>query len=192
MALCLRIPTMTVMAPSSAQELKAMFETAIDIEGPVAIRYPRGAARQIPPEDVGTGLNAKQLRAGTDVCLLAVGRMVEPALEAADLLAADGVRATVWDVRIVKPLDDDMLADAAAHQLVVTIEDGVRVGGAGSAIADALAARNAGAHAPPTLMLGIPPQYIPHDPDPLNILRGFGLDAPGIVASVKRALEPVS
>jgi 1-deoxy-D-xylulose-5-phosphate synthase len=192
MALCLRIPTMTVMAPSSAQELKVMFATAMDLECPVAIRFPRGAARQIPPDDVGTGLKAKQLRAGTDVCLLAVGRMVEAALEAADLLAADGVHATVWDVRVVKPLDDDMLADAAAHQLVVTIEDGVRVGGAGSAIADALAARNSGAHAPPTLMLGIPLQYIPHDPNPLNILRGFGLDAPGIVTSVKRALEPVS
>jgi 1-deoxy-D-xylulose-5-phosphate synthase len=192
LALCLRIPTMTVMAPSSAQELKVLFEAAMDIEGPVAIRFPRGAARQIPPEDVGTGLKAKQLRAGTDVCLLAVGRMVEAALDAAELLAADGVNATVWDVRVVKPLDDDMLADAAAHQLVVTIEDGVRVGGAGSVIADALAARNAGAHAPPTLMLGIPLQYVPHDADPLNILRGFGLDAAGITASVKRALEPVS
>jgi 1-deoxy-D-xylulose-5-phosphate synthase len=191
LALCLRIPSMTVFAPSSAQDLKVMLRTAMELEGPAAIRFPRGAARQVPLEDVGNGLNAKQLRAGTDVCLLAVGRMVEPALAAAELLAADGVRATVWDVRVVKPLDDAMLADAAAHQLVVTIEDGVRVGGAGSAIADALAARNAGAHAPPTLMLGVPLEYIPHDADALNILRGFGLDGPGITASVKRALAPV-
>jgi 1-deoxy-D-xylulose-5-phosphate synthase len=192
LALCLRIPSMTVFAPSSAQELKVMLHTALELEGPASIRFARGAARQIDPADVGSGLKAKQLRAGTDVCLLAVGRMVEAALEAADLLAADGVNATVWDVRVVKPLDDDMLADAAAHQLVVTIADGVKIGGAGSAIYDALAARNAGAHAPPTLMLGTPLQYIPHSAAPLDILRGFGLDAAGITASVKRALAPVT
>jgi 1-deoxy-D-xylulose-5-phosphate synthase len=182
---------MTVFAPSSAQELKVMLHSALELEGPAAIRFPRGAARHIDPADTGSGLEAKQLRAGTDVCVLAVGRMLEAALEAADLLAADGVNATVWDVRVVKPLDDDMLADAAAHKLVVTVEDGVRVGGAGSAIIDALAARNAGAHAPPTLVLGIPLQYIPADADPLNILHGFGLDPAGIAASVKRALAPV-
>jgi 1-deoxy-D-xylulose-5-phosphate synthase len=192
LALCLRIPTMTVFAPSSAQDLKAMFHAAMELEGPASIRFARGAARQIDPSDVGVGLKAKQLRAGTDVCFLAVGRMVEATLEAADLLAAEGVEATVWDVRVVKPLDDDMLADAAAHQLVVTVEDGVRIGGAGSAIIDALAARNAGAHAPPTLVLGVPVAYIPADADPLNILRGLGLDGPGITASVKRALAPVT
>ena len=192
LALCLRIPTMTVFAPSSAQELKVMLHTALELEGPASIRFPRGATREVDPADVGSGLKAKQLRAGTDVCLLGVGRMVEHALEAAALLEADGVNATVWDVRVVKPLDDDMLADAAAHKLVVTIEDGVRVGGAGSAIVDALAARNAGAHAPPTLILGTPLEYIPHAADALGILRGFGLDAPGITASIKRALLPVT
>ena len=191
LSLCLRIPTMTVFAPSSAQELKVMLHSALELEGPAALRFPRGAARHVDPADVGSGLKARQLRAGTDVCVLGVGRMVEAALEAADLLAADGVNPTVWDVRVVKPLDDDMLADAAAHQLVVTVEDGVRVGGAGSAIIDALAARNAGAHAPPTLVLGVPVQYIPADANALNILHGFGLDAAGIAASVKRALAPV-
>jgi 1-deoxy-D-xylulose-5-phosphate synthase len=169
-----------------------MMHTALELDGPSAIRFARGAARQVDPSDVGHGLEARQLRAGTDVCLLAVGRMVEPALQAADLLAAGGVRATVWDVRVVKPLDDNMLADAAAHQLVVTIEDGVRVGAAGSAIQDALAARNAGAHAPPTLMLGVPVTYVPHSQDPARLLCRFGLDAEGIAASVKRALAPVT
>jgi 1-deoxy-D-xylulose-5-phosphate synthase len=192
LALCLRIPTMTVFAPSSAQDLKVMLHTALELEGPASIRFARGAARQIDPVDVGVGLKAKQLRAGTDVCLLAVGRMVEASLAAADLLEAEGVRATVWDVRVVKPLDDDMLADAAAHKLVVTIEDGVRVGGAGSAIIDALSARNSGAHSPPTLVLGIPTDYIPADADALNLLRDLGLDADGIAASVKRALAPVT
>jgi 1-deoxy-D-xylulose-5-phosphate synthase len=190
LALCLRIPTMTVFAPASAQDLKPMLHTALELPGPSAIRWPGGAARQVSADEVGHGLNAKQLRAGTDVCLLAVGRLVEPTLEAAELLASQGVQATVWDVRVVKPLDDDMLADAAAHQLVVTIEDGVRVGGAGSAIQDALAARNAGAHAPPTLMLGIPLEYIPQA-KPLDILKRLGLDGPGIAASVVRALAPV-
>jgi len=191
LALCLRIPTMTVFAPSSAQDLKVMLHTAMELEGPSAIRFPRGAARQVDPAAVGTGLAAKQLRAGTDVCMLAVGRMVEATLEAAELLAQEGVNATVWDVRVVKPLDDDMLADAAAHKLVVTIEDGVRIGGAGSAIIDALTARNSGAHAPPTLVLGLPLEYIPADADALAILARLGLDGQGITASVKRALAPV-
>src|SRR5262249_45212007 len=126
LALCLRIPSITVFAPSSAQDLKAMLHTALSLDGPSAIRFPgSGAARQAGRDELATGLAAKQLRAGTEVCLLAVGRMVAPALEAADLLAGEGIRATVWDVRVVKPLDDDMLADAAAHRLVVTIEDGL-------------------------------------------------------------------
>jgi len=74
----------------------------------------------------------------------------------------------------------------------VCSSDLVRVGGAGSAILDGLAARNAGAHAPPTLILGTPLEYIPHNADPLDILSGFGLDGPGIAASVKKALAPVT
>jgi 1-deoxy-D-xylulose-5-phosphate synthase len=77
MALCLRIPGMTVLAPSSAQDLKVLFAEALDIDGPVAIRWPKGPARQVPLDQVGSGLSARKVRAGTDVCLLAVGKILE-------------------------------------------------------------------------------------------------------------------
>ena len=102
------------------------------------MRYPKGPARQVPPDEVGSGLSARLVRRGPDVCILAVGKLVEAAEEAARLLHLQGIGATVWDVRVVKPLDPHMIADAAGAPLVVTAEDGVRVGGAGSAIADAI------------------------------------------------------
>jgi 1-deoxy-D-xylulose-5-phosphate synthase len=186
MALCLAIPDMTVFAPSSAQELKVMLRHALELEGPAVVRYARGAARQVDPSDVGEGLRARRLRAGDDVCLLAVGKMVEAALEAAEKLDAEGVHATVWDVRVVKPLDPDMLADAARHPLVVTAEDGIRVGGAGTAIADAIA-HPSSRPAPPVLVLGTPVAYIPQG-EAGQIHAALGLDGPGIAASVLGAL----
>ncbi len=105
--------------------------------GPVVIRYPRGAARQVDANEVGSGLHAARLRCGGDVCLLAVGRMLEHALKAAERAGRrDGIEATVWDVRSCAPLDPEMIADAAAHRAVVTVEDGIRAGGIGMAMAD--------------------------------------------------------
>jgi len=188
MALCLKIPGMTVLAPSSAQELTVMIEHALTItDGPVAIRYPRGNARQVDPTDVGSGLSARKLREGPDACILAVGKLVEAALGAAGILSAQGVEATVWDVRCVKPLDLVMLQDAARHQLVVTAEDGIRQGGAGMAMADAIASLDDLRAAPPVVVLGTPVEYIPHG-DPAQILANLGLDADGIAAAVTKAL----
>ncbi|MER3452456.1 MAG: 1-deoxy-D-xylulose-5-phosphate synthase, partial [Acidimicrobiia bacterium] len=125
MALLQKVPGMTILAPSSSQELKVMLDTALSITtGPVAVRYPKGIARQVSADEVGTGLKARRLSEGTDVCILAVGKLVEAAEEAAAILARDGIATTVWDVRCVKPLDREMLADAARHRLVVTAEDG--------------------------------------------------------------------
>jgi 1-deoxy-D-xylulose-5-phosphate synthase len=176
LALCLSIPGMTVFAPSSAQEVGVMLRTALSLDGPASLRYPKGAARQVAIEQVGSGLDARMVRRGADrdVCILAVGKMVEAA-EA----AADELDATVWDVRVVKPLDPVMLADAADHRLIVTVEDGARVGGAGSFIADALGR--------PVTVLGLPNEYIPQA-KPDAILARFGLDAAGIASSVRRAL----
>ena len=107
---------------------------------------------------MGTGLSARQVRRGDGtVCLLAVGKMVEAAEEAAGKLAADGVDATVWDVRVVSPPDPAMLADAAAHGLVVTMEDGIRVGGAGTFLVDAMRGLTEIDHPlPPVCVLGVP------------------------------------
>ena len=180
MALCLKVPGMTVFAPSSAQELRVMLETAVDLEGPVAIRWPRSAARYVEEGDVGSGLSARKLRSGGgDVCLLAVGKMVEFALDAAEALDA-----TVWDARVIKPLDPAMIDDASQHRLVVTVEDGTRIGGAGAAMADAIAACGSDTR---VVILGTPDRYIPHG-DPAEILSSLGLDARGIVAAAEHGL----
>ena len=190
MALCLKIPGMTIFAPSSAQELKAMLRTALDLSGPSVVRFPKTAARQVQPDQVGTGLSARRVRAGDgSVCILAVGKLLEPAEEAAALLADEGVEAALWDVRVVRPLDPVMIADAGKHALVVTVEDGIRNGGAGNYIADAIADLNAKRQSPPVLNLGVPTAYIPHD-KPQRILGQLGLDGPGIAASIFKAIDP--
>ncbi|MDQ3758020.1 MAG: 1-deoxy-D-xylulose-5-phosphate synthase, partial [Actinomycetota bacterium] len=121
------------------------------------------------------------------VCILAVGKLVAAAEEAAAELAGRGVSATVWDVRVVRPLDARMLADAARHRLVVTVEDGIRVGGAGMYIAEALAALDESRQAPPVLVLGVPDEFIPQA-KPDRILARLGLDGPGIAAGAAKAL----
>ncbi len=184
MALLSKVPGMRVLAPSSAQELQQMLEDAVSLadDGPVVIRYPRGSARQVPDTEVGVGLLARKARQGDgSVCLLAVGRMLEMALKAADELAATGIEATVWDARSCAPLDPAMIADAATHRGVVTIEDGIRDGGIGMMMFDQI-----GAITPelPVEVLGVPTQFIPHG-DPKQILARFGLDPAGIVGSVR-------
>ena len=192
MALCLKIPGMTILAPSSTQELRVMLHTALDLDGPVAIRYPKGAARQVPEDQVGTGVRARQvLRGDGEVCILAVGKMVEAAEDAAVLLATDGVIPTVWDVRAVRPLDPSMIADAARHQLIVTVEDGIRMGGAGTAIAQATADLHEGRQTPPIVVLGTPTAFIPHG-KPAAILAQLGLDGPGVAAATMKALHALN
>ena len=195
LALCLRIPGMTVMAPSSVQEVREMLRFALTLDGPAAIRWPKGAARSVPDAAVGHGLAARRVRVPddgepADVCILAVGKLVEAAEEAAEKLHAEGFEATVWDVRVVKPLDPLMLADAAAHPLVVTAEDGYRVGGAGSAIIAAIEQLCLGAEVPPAprvIQLGVPDEYLSHA-KPARILARLGLDGPGIAEAVRAAL----
>jgi 1-deoxy-D-xylulose-5-phosphate synthase len=190
LSLCLAIPGMTIFAPSSVQELKVMLTDAIDLEGPVAIRFPtsKGGARQVAADQVGAGLTARRVRAPEDgnpgdVCILAVGKLVQAAEEAADKLDTEGLTATVWDVRVVRPLDPDMLADALRHRLIVTAEDGLRVGGAGTAITDALTTM-AGEHGPPPVVkLGTPLEYIPQG-KPDQIHAALGLDGPGLAATI--------
>ncbi|MEO6571411.1 MAG: 1-deoxy-D-xylulose-5-phosphate synthase [Ilumatobacteraceae bacterium] len=188
MALLSKVPGMRVLAPSSAQELQQMLEdaTTLSDDGPVVIRYPRGSARQVDETEVGSGLRARVARPGDgSLCILAIGRTVENALKAAGDLHATGMDATVWDVRCCAPLDPDMIADAARHRAVVTVEDGIRDGGIGMTIAGQI-----GDLAPevPVVNLGIPTRFIPHG-DPKHIVARFGLDAAGI-ARAARSLSP--
>jgi 1-deoxy-D-xylulose-5-phosphate synthase len=104
LALALTIPGMTIFAPSSAQEVPVMLEEALRLTGPAALRWPKGPARQVAAGEVGSGLKARRVRAGSEVCLLAVGRMAQAAEDAADALARHGVTATVWDIRVAAPI----------------------------------------------------------------------------------------
>ena len=184
MVLFTKVPNMTMFAPSSYQELGVMLRDAMEItDGPVAIRWAKTAARQAEPGEVGSGLSARKLSTGTDLCIISVGKMLDAVEDAAAQLAADGVSVTVWDARVVKPLDPDMLTDAARHPYVLTVEDGMRDGGVGAAVADELAELTLGALQPPRVrVLGIPCAYLPHG-KPDQILADVGLDAAGITAS---------
>jgi 1-deoxy-D-xylulose-5-phosphate synthase len=194
MVLLSKVPGMTIFAPSSYHELGIMLHDALELctGGPAVIRFPK----TMPPDDtevdeVGSGLLARKVRSGRDVCLLSVGKMLAAARAAADALAAEGVEATVWDVRVAKPLDDGMLDDAFAHPAVVTLEDGYLEGGIGAAIAGRLAeracrpeVRQAGGRTPRLSVLGVPVQFIPHG-KPDAILASFGLDAAGVTATAR-------
>ncbi len=187
MALLSKVPGMRVLAPSSAQELAQMLHDAVSLsdEGPVAIRYARGAARQVTEHEVGSGLLARSVVApnDADVCVIAVGKMLETAEQAAAQLAASGTPVTVWDARSCAPLDPAMIADAARHSRVVTIEDGIRAGGIGMSIADEITSVD-----PSTVVvvLGIPTKFVPHDPKSANLHTKFGLDVDGLVAALRR------
>ena len=188
MALLTKVPGMCVMAPSSYQEMEVMLAQALDMtEGPVTIRWPKTEARQVPENEVGRGLAGRKLRSGTDVCLLSVGKMLDAAEEAAERLGDRGVSVSVWDVRVVAPLDLVMLHDAFTHSLVITVEDGIRAGGAGSSVASALSELEADGKAPPVRNLGIPIAYLPHG-KPDEILAACGLDAAGIAETALKAL----
>jgi 1-deoxy-D-xylulose-5-phosphate synthase len=181
MVLLTKVPDMTVFAPSGYDEIAQMLGDALDLcTGPSAIRFPKTA----PPAGAGcgSGLSGRKVRQGSKVCIIGVGKMLQAALDAAEQLAEDGIDATVWDPRVVKPLDAEMLADAATHDFVLTIEDGLRDGGVGSAIADAL--RDLAPHGGPSVrVLGVPSAYLPHD-NADALLSKLGLDAKSVAAEV--------
>jgi 1-deoxy-D-xylulose-5-phosphate synthase len=191
MALMLRIPSATVLAPSNEEDLVALLETAVDLDGLVSLRFPKGdalAAATLGVDGPGEGLAARQLREGGEACILAVGDRVAPALEAADLLAEHGIEVAVWDVRCVRPADRTMLAAAAAAPLVVTIENGYVAGGAGAHLADRIVELAGVRQAPPVLRLGVPDTYLQHA-KPVQILAELGLDAAGISSAVRKVLS---
>jgi len=186
LALCLKIPGMTVFAPSTSAEIPDMLREAVTLDGPAAIRWPKTPSPIVDESEVGRGFKARRVRQGDgEVCILAVGKLLHAAEEAAGLLEAEGISATIWDVRLVKPLDPEMIADAARHELVVTAEDGIRIGGAGSYIADAIRDDET-RQSPPVLILGTPIEFIAQG-KPATILANLGLDGPGLAKSILRA-----
>jgi 1-deoxy-D-xylulose-5-phosphate synthase len=187
LALLTKVPGMTVFAPANYDEVAVMLHEALSItSGPVAIRWPKTEAGRA--EITGTGRRGRRIRGGDDVCLLGVGKQVAACEQAAALLAAAGVSATVWDVRVAAPLDPDMIDDARRHKVVLTAEDGVVEGGVGALVASALAHGDRSEVAPRVVTCGVPLAYVPHG-HPADILSQLGLDAAGLSATVLDALE---
>ena len=196
MALLSKVPGMRVLAPSSTQDLQQMLSDAISLAdtGPVAIRYPKGLARNVDENDIGSGLQARKLVDGPTkrVCILAIGKLVGAALQAAETLKASNIDVTVWDVRSCAPLDPAMIADATQHDVVITAEDGIRDGGIGmtieNTINDTSNSTTSTTHKRPVVrVLGVPTTFVP-TAKPNVILHQMGLDAQGIVTTVHNIL----
>ena len=175
------IPNMSIACPSDEDECRRLLSTAFAQEHPVAVRYPRGAGAGAP---VQPGLECAPFgkgtvrRTGSKLAILAFGTLLHPALQ-----IADGLNATVVDMRWAKPLDVALLLQIAAdHEALVTLEEGALMGGAGSAVLEALQAAGL---AMPVLQLGLPDTFIEHG-DPAKLLSMQGLDAAGIEASIRQ------
>lgn len=180
------IPNMVVMAPSNENECRQMLYTGYMHQGPAAVRYPRGqgvgAALEAELESLPMGKGVIR-RQGQKVAFLAFGAPVAQALEVADILDA-----TVADMRFVKPMDAELVVElASTHNLLVTLEDGAVQGGAGSAVLEVLAESKIKSQ---VLTIGIPDRYIDHA-SPAEQYADCGLDAEGILASVKQRLETI-
>jgi len=175
------IPNMVVMAASDENECRQMLSTAFHYPGPAAVRYPRGSGigakieTELSTIPLGTG---EIRRRGTGIAILAFGTMVAPGLAAGEEL-----NATVANMRFVKPLDVELLKQLAqSHDALVTIEEGSIMGGAGAAVAEALAAAGI---VKPLLNLGLPDKFIDQG-DCAQLLASCGLDAKGIAASIRQ------
>ena len=184
------IPNMVVMAPSDENELRRMLRTALDHDGPIALRYPRGAATGCVLDDpiapLALGKAAIRRDGGEDVLILAIGRPLGEALLAAEQLAAEGVGATVVDARFVKPLDNRLILELAARiPRIVTVEEHVRQGGFGSAVLECLA--DGGLTGWKIKRLGVADIFVEHGSQ--KILRArYGLDAAAIADAARRLL----
>jgi 1-deoxy-D-xylulose-5-phosphate synthase len=177
------LPNIVVMTPADENECRQMLYTGYTLDGPAAVRYPRGSGPGSAPAAEMSALpvgKAEVRRRGSRVAILAFGAPLKAALEAGDTLDA-----TVVNMRFVKPLDAGLAEEMArSHALVVTVEENVVMGGAGSAVAEALAARGISV---PLLQLGLPDRFIDHG-DQAQLLALAGLDTAGITAAIRARL----
>ncbi len=186
------LPNMVVMAPKDENELQHMIKTAVDHNGPAAVRYPRGTGIGVPMDqelkvlDLGKG---EVLRDGGDLVIVSVGNMVRPSMEAAERLMADGISAAVVNARFVKPLDEELILGLARKTgRIVTVEEHALQGGFGSAVLECLESGRTGAK---SLRIGLPDRFIEHGAQAV-LRQKYGLDADGIYRSVKEFVEQTS
>ena len=177
------IPNMVIMAPSDLDECRQMLYTGHLHQGPSAVRYPRGSAGDIMPNDTMSALEigkAKVIREGKDTAILSFGTLLDEAKQVAEAL-----NATLLDMRFVKPLDETVIKQlAASHSTLVTIEDNALMGGAGSAVNEFVMAEKLNI---PVLNLGLPDVFIKHGTQQ-EIHQELGLDADGIQKSIEAYL----
>ena len=174
------IPNMAIACPADESECRQLLSTAFAQNHPVAVRYPRGSGAGVATRPGLEGLpygKGEIRRQGQGIAILAFGTLLQSAL-----VAAEALDATVVNMRWAKPLDLDLLLEVAkTHACVVTVEDGARMGGAGSAVMEALQEAHVTA---PVLQLGLPDVFIEHG-DPVKLMALQGLDAVGIEASIR-------
>ena len=179
------VPNLCLIAPSDEDQCRKALTTAFRHPGAVAVRYPRGSGVGVPIEPALTELpwgRGEVRRQGQRIAILAFGTLLHPCLAVAERLGL-----TVADMKFIKPLDTALACELArSHDGVVTVEEGALMGGAGSAVAEALAA---GGVTVPVLHLGLPDEFIEHG-DPAKLLSMCGLDAAGIEASIVRRFGP--
>ncbi|MDH1252439.1 1-deoxy-D-xylulose-5-phosphate synthase [Comamonas thiooxydans] len=179
------IPNMSMACPADERETRQLLTTAYEQDHPVCVRYPRGAGVGVTPLESLEGLpfgkgEMRRESASKKVAILAFGSLLYPALQAAEALDA-----SVANMRWAKPLDEELLLQIAAdHELIVTLEEGCVMGGAGSAVMECLAANGLSKS---VLQLGLPDAFIEHG-DPAKLLALQGLDAAGIEASIRKRL----
>ncbi|MGA9993837.1 MAG: 1-deoxy-D-xylulose-5-phosphate synthase [Pyrinomonadaceae bacterium] len=186
------MPNMIVMAPKDEAEMRDMLLTAIEYQGPAAVRYPRGngvgvdISREPQTLEIGKGEILRD--SGGDVAIVGYGSMVYPSLQAAENLAKEGIETTVVNARFVKPLDAGLLlALARTKRLIVTVEEAYLAGGFGSAVIELLE-ENGLQDKVRVVRMGVPDRLVTHG-DPKLLLAKYGLDADGIYTRVKESVE---
>ncbi len=186
------VPNMVVMAPKDENELQHMMKTCLESNGPTSVRYPRGVSLGVKMDPAPQALpigKGELLKAGTDVAIIAIGVSVWQAVEAAKRLDNEGVSTAVVNGRFAKPLDQELILEVAKQvRYVVTVEEGCRIGGFGSAVLETLS--DAGVTDVKTKVLGLPDWYIEQGPQDL-LRERYGLTAEGIYQSVKELIGKV-
>ncbi len=180
------MPNMTILAPKDGRELEDMLEYALTLEGPCAIRFPRGEAEPVDVEpDFSRSLSSGEpqiLRSGNDVALLACGKMTLEAVKAAEILEERGIQAAVINARFVKPLNEEVYAEWLSDGIpVVTVEDNTEVGGYGSLVNDLLT-RNGCKN--PFLKIAWPDEFVRHG-STAQLMKKYHMDAEGIAERVE-------
>ena len=182
-----QLPGLTVMAPKDENELQHMLVTALALDGPSAVRYPRGSGLGVPMDQLLAPLAAGKgelLREGKDGAIVAVGTMVQPALQAAAALALEGIELSVMNARFVKPLDRELILALAGTKFLVTLEENVLQGGFGTAVLELL--EESEVTGVQVLRLGFPDSFIEQG-EQAELKAAYGLDPAGIARSIRQA-----